>query len=85
MKAVSAPEQVIAAARQSGNKRSAEYWRGALDALRFRMLGDPIRCPYREGSVEFDAYFAGNERGHHLWRDLQSGELALGRTSGAAS
>lgn len=66
------PEQVIATARVRGTRRSAEYWQGALDVLRYRMQGIRIVCPYREGSVQFDAYFAGNDRGHHqLWREQQ--------------
>ncbi len=51
------PEDVLSAAQALGNRRSAEYWRGALDVLRFRMLGAQIQCPYREGSSQFDAYF----------------------------
>ncbi len=67
------PEDVLSAAQALGNRRSAEYWRGALDVLRFRMLGAQIQCPYREGSSQFDAYFAGNERGHQMWRELVTG------------
>lgn len=63
------PEAIIEAAKRHGDKRSAEYWRGALDVLRFRMQAARIQCPYREGTVQFDAYFAGNDRGHALWRE----------------
>lgn len=75
---MSTPERIIEDARQCGSRRSAEYWRGALDALRFRLCAAPIACPYPEGSVQFDAYFAGNERGHALWRDQQSSAFQVG-------
>lgn len=63
------PETILEAAKRYGDKRSAEYWRGALDVLRFRMQAVQIQCPFREGTVQFDAYFAGNDRGHALWRE----------------
>lgn len=71
-------EKFIEAARMDGGtKRSAEYWRGALDVIRYRLFGAPIQCPYSEGTVQFDAYFAGNDRGHVLWRDRQAAEPLL--------
>jgi len=44
--------------------RSKPYREGVMDALRFR-LGEieHIQCPYPQGSVEFDAYFAGVDEG----------------------
>jgi hypothetical protein len=30
-----------------------------------------LPTPYQPGSIEFDAYYAGNERGHQLYRKLQ--------------
>lgn len=73
---MSTPEQIITAAKGHGTHRSAEYWRGALDVLRLRLEGASIACPFREGTAQFDAYFAGNDRGHALWRDLQAGGRA---------
>lgn len=67
------PEQIADAALVIGNRRSAEYRCGMLDVLRYRLEGVPIRCPYQEGSVQFDAYFAGNDRGHHVWRAMVGG------------
>lgn len=64
-------EKFVEAAKGCGNKRSAEYWRGVLDVLRFRLEGLRIDCPYQEGTAPFDAYFAGNERGHVMWRQVQ--------------
>lgn len=74
------PEAIVDAAKRYGDKRSAEYWRGALDVLRFRMHAERIQCPYREGTVQFDAYFSGNDRGHVLWR-----ERAVKLASGTAA
>ena len=82
---MSTPEMIIQRAQATGDRRSAVYWRGALDALRFRLQGGRIQCPYEAGSVEFDAYFAGNERGHHLWRVEQSREFALALTAQVAA
>lgn len=64
------PEQIIASAQAHGDRRSAVYWRGALDVLRFRLEGVRIQCPFKAGTVEFDAYFSGNDRGHALWRQV---------------
>lgn len=69
--AMPTPEQIVERAKAYGSRRSLEYWRGVLDVLRFRMEGDRIECPFREGTVQFDAYFAGNDRGHALWRQMQ--------------
>jgi hypothetical protein len=64
------PEQIVDATLACGNKRSAEYRRGMLDVLRFRLQGVRIECPYREGTAQFDAYFSGNDRGHAVWRAM---------------
>lgn len=70
------PEQIVADAKQVGDRRSAEYWRGVLDVLRYRVHGERIECPYQEGTVQFDAYFAGNDRGHALMRMQREGASA---------
>lgn len=51
-----------------GDKRSAVYRQGAVDVLLLKLEGHRIQCPYRAGSVEFDAYFSGNDRGFAIWR-----------------
>lgn len=56
-----------------GDKRSAEYRRGLVDVLAFRLEGRRIQCPYQGGTPEFDAYFAGNDRGHFQWRLMVDG------------
>lgn len=68
------PEQIVEQALALGSRRSAEYRSGALDVLRFRLEGRRICCPFREGTAQFDAYFAGNDRGHVLWRELKEQE-----------
>lgn len=70
------PEQIIETAKRYGNRRSPEYWRGALDVLRNRLDGGRVTCPFPEGTAQFDAYFSGNERGHALWRQMQDEEAA---------
>lgn len=47
---------------------SPEYRKGVEDVLRLKFGGHPIRCPFRPGTSQFDAYFAGNDRGHRLYR-----------------
>ncbi len=62
------PESITAAALAMGTPRSAEYRAGLLDVLKFKLRGERIRCPYREGTASFDAYFAGNARGFDVYR-----------------
>jgi len=55
-----------------GDRRSMEYRLGMLDVLRLKALGAPIPRRYAPGTVQFDAYHAGNGRGHILWRDMHA-------------
>lgn len=66
------PESLITAELAIGTPRSQEYREGMLDALNFRMRQRRIQARYKAGTAGFDAYFAGNERGHALWRRLQA-------------
>ena len=68
------PEVIADKLLAIGDKRSAAYRRGLVDVLAFRLDGTHIQCPYQPGSPEFDAYFAGNERGHFQWRLMVEGE-----------
>lgn len=54
---------------EHGDKRSAVYREGMIALLKRRIEGDPVVAPYAEGSLEFDAYFAGTHRGHNEWRN----------------
>lgn len=68
------PEVIADKVLAIGDKRSAAYRRGLIDVLAFRLEGKRIHCPYEAGTSEFDAYFAGNERGHFQWRLMVEGE-----------
>lgn len=48
--------------------RSSQYKAGARAALAFRTEEIPIPQPYPAGSVEADAFSAGIEEGHAIWR-----------------
>ena len=48
--------------------RSSQYKAGARAALVFRTEETPIPRPYPAGSVEADAFTAGIEEGHAIWR-----------------
>lgn len=56
-------------ALKHGTPRSPEYRRGIEDVLRLKFGGHPIRCPFQPGTAQFDAYFAGNDRGHAIYRE----------------
>jgi hypothetical protein len=68
---MNAIEKIVDAALAHGDRRSPEYRRGVLDVIKYRMHGVRIRAPYQLGTSQADAYFAGNDRGHALWRALQ--------------
>ena len=55
-----------------GTPRSLEYRRGMIDVLKSLMCRTAHTIPYQSGTAAFDAYVAGNERGHALWRKLQA-------------
>lgn len=50
-------------------RRSSIYQEGMIAVLKQRIDGEPFLPPYAPGTVEFDAYFAGNSRGHNEWRN----------------
>lgn len=58
--------------------RSAAYKAGVLAALKFRIEGRRIPKLYDPASAEDDAYYAGVQEGHAVWRKAQAG------TAGAA-
>ncbi|MDY0011312.1 MAG: hypothetical protein RBS40_00290 [Rhodocyclaceae bacterium] len=73
---MSTPEQIVDAALARGDRRSPEYRLGMLDVLKYRMHGARIQVPFQLGTSQADAYFAGNDRGHALWRARQEGAPA---------
>ena len=67
------PEAIADQVLAQGDKRSQEYRAGLVDVLRFRLEGTRIECPFKAGTPQFDAYFAGNDRGHFQWRQMVDG------------
>jgi len=61
----------VAEELKHADARSGVYRDGMADVLRYRVRGVPIPARYRSGTVEHDAYFAGNWHGHVLWRKLR--------------
>jgi hypothetical protein len=49
--------------------RSEAYKAGVLDTLTFKESGQELNHPYDPGTAEADAWFAGNQEAHSLWRD----------------
>ncbi|MFC5550748.1 hypothetical protein [Massilia aerilata] len=48
--------------------RSAEYKEGVRAILVYRIKGGLTRCPYAMGTASADAYYAGTDEGHRIWR-----------------
>jgi len=72
------------------NARSPEYQRGVMAALKFRLEQVKIAHPFPEGTAAFDAYYAGVDEGHRLWRDEvrradSSSQLGFGDRAGTSS
>lgn len=51
--------------------RSREYKQGVMAVLMNRCAQVEPVCPYSPGSVESDAWYAGTEEGHSVWRAHQ--------------
>jgi len=51
--------------------RSAEYKEGVRATLMYRLTGDRVRCPYAPQLAQSDAWYAGTEEGHLIWRAHQ--------------
>lgn len=68
------PNEIADKLLSVGSKRSEAYRGGLVDVLAFRLNGTRIQCPYQPGTPEFDAYFAGNDRGHFQWRLMVGSE-----------
>lgn len=66
-------DQLFAAAfDMPRDPRSPEYKAGVRAALSFRIDGLPIRHPYPAGSAADDAFAAGIQEGHAIWRRAQA-------------
>lgn len=66
------PDSLFAAAfDRPRDPRSPEYKAGVRAALEYRLNKTPIRHSYPPASAASDAYHAGIEEGHSIWRGLQ--------------
>jgi hypothetical protein len=66
------PEQLLARAFAPARHRtpcSPEYRLGVLAALKYRMQGISMELPYAVGTAQADAWFAGANEGHRLYRE----------------
>lgn len=65
---------------EHGDKRSAVYREGMITCLKRRIEGIHLVVSYAEGTLEFDAYYAGSQRGYHEWRNarLENGNTLNG-------
>jgi hypothetical protein len=61
--------------------RSAEYKLGVLGTLRIRVDGEECTCPYRAGTAESDAYWAGAAEGLRLSRIVTADAVYAEQTS----
>lgn len=80
---MSRAEAIVDAALAHGTPRSAAYRQGAIAVLRFKLDGLHVPFPYRTGTAEADAYFAGNDRGWALWHRVQEDMRADGEAPSA--
>lgn len=51
--------------------RSDAYKLGVRSLLNSRATRTPLARPYAAGTVEFDAFFAGVDEGHAVWRQYE--------------
>lgn len=55
-----------------GNRRSSVYQAGMVAVIRAKAEGSPVpKPPHAQGTVEFDAWYAGHHRGHLEWSHIQ--------------
>lgn len=67
---------LIDAELKGTTKRSEIFREGMFDGLHSRTAEAQSPYPYEPGSVEFDAWTAGVDRGHRLLRIMKSGHGA---------
>jgi hypothetical protein len=54
--------------------RSEAYKAGVLDTLKFKESGQELKHPFDPGTAESDAWIAGNQEGHNIWRSEAEGD-----------
>jgi hypothetical protein len=62
--------------------RSVEYQQGVIAALRYRINQAAIIRPYTAGTARADAWFAGVDEGHRLWREYDADRRRFGADNG---
>lgn len=60
--------------------RSPAYVAGVADQLRAKALKRQVLCPYKQGTAEADAWFAGVDEGNALWADEVARHRAASHT-----
>lgn len=61
-------QKLADALMEGGDARSAVFRQGMIDLLKCRIENIDIDSPYRNGTVENDAYTLGRNRGMNEWR-----------------
>jgi hypothetical protein len=54
--------------------RSTEYKAGVRAVLDFRIDGGRMPRPYPVGTAQADAFYAGVDEGHRIWREYEAQE-----------
>jgi hypothetical protein len=70
----SVSELMVQAFDTPRDPRSEEYKIGVATALTFRIHGKRMICQYPLGTAAADAYLAGTEEGHRIWREEEDKE-----------
>jgi hypothetical protein len=60
-----------AAFNRPRDPRSDAYKLGVRELLANRVMGVNFRCPYKLGTAEADAFFAGSDEGRTIWQKHQ--------------
>ncbi len=58
--------------------RSPSYRLGCIAGLRYRLAGASLRCPYLPATAEADAWYAGTEEGHAIFRRYEADQKEAG-------
>jgi hypothetical protein len=67
-----------AAFNNARDPRSAEYKAGVRAVLNYRVAGTRIRSAHPMGTAQADAFYAGVDEGHRIWRAHLEAEAQSG-------
>jgi hypothetical protein len=65
-------ERIADEALRYGDPRSPEYRLGVIDCLCRRTIGHAAPLPFRMGTCQADAYWAGYDRGWAVWNKIKA-------------